>query len=637
MQIRKKGSWILVSAQAAVLGAGAAGWNAASVLAGGGLDTVLLADDLTGGASQNAGSDKQTFYKLSVAGRDADSVSAMAESLYACGGIEGTHAQILASESARAFYHLVEAGVPFPCNEYGEFVGYRTDHDTTLRATSAGPLTSRYMAQRLRREAEQRNVRTVDGTELVSFLKGRNGKLSGMLLYAGKEENLSQEEILLAREELGNPENFVQGWQEETCPDTLDLRTWRGWILVNAPSVVICTGGPAAIYGKTVYPPSQYGATGTALRFGAKASNLCFWQYGMASVDVRWNVSGSYQQALPAYVDENGESVLDSIEEEHRMDAIFLKGYQWPFDERKTDGSSRVDLCVHAAISQGRKVYLDYRREEIVKPLIGLCAEGRDYLRNCGAEMEKPVNRLRAINEEAYQFYRERGIDLQYEPLRIAICAQHCNGGLSVDENWETDVENLFACGECAGIYGPYRPGGSALLETQVGSRRAAEKILRRHPAGQKENAFLQETIPDLAAVLGGIRAAGPADGIVLSGLRENMDLEAGAVRSVKDMETMERSVRMILAQKQLPYRFRDTLLTMWFTLSSMLLQAEDGGKAGHRTVPQQDTGSAENLRYITRWNGEEPVTYRKTADPLPDGGGWFERVWSEYRARMEK
>ena len=225
MQIRRKPSWILVSAQAAVLGAGAAGWNAASVLAGGGLETVLLADDLTGGASQNAGSDKQTFYKLSVAGRDADSVSAMAESLYACGGIEGRHAQILAAESARAFYHLVEAGVPFPDNEFGEFVGYRTDHDTTLRATSAGPLTSRYMAEGLRQEAERKKVRTVDGTELVSFLKGQDGKLSGMLLYAGKEETLTQEEILAARDQLSDASAFAQGWKEETCPDALDLKT----------------------------------------------------------------------------------------------------------------------------------------------------------------------------------------------------------------------------------------------------------------------------------------------------------------------------------------------------------------------------------------------------------------------------
>ena len=45
--------------------------------------------------------------------------------------------------------HLVELGVPFPSNEYGEFVGYKTDHDPASRATSAGPLTSKFMTEKL--------------------------------------------------------------------------------------------------------------------------------------------------------------------------------------------------------------------------------------------------------------------------------------------------------------------------------------------------------------------------------------------------------------------------------------------------------------------------------------------------------
>ena len=44
---------------------------------------------------------------------------------------------------------LVELGVPFPTNEYGEYAGYKTDHDNTLRATSVGPLTSKVMTEKL--------------------------------------------------------------------------------------------------------------------------------------------------------------------------------------------------------------------------------------------------------------------------------------------------------------------------------------------------------------------------------------------------------------------------------------------------------------------------------------------------------
>ena len=36
-------------------------------------------------------------------------------------------------------------GVPFPKNRWGEYVGYKTDHDPARRATSVGPYTSKCM------------------------------------------------------------------------------------------------------------------------------------------------------------------------------------------------------------------------------------------------------------------------------------------------------------------------------------------------------------------------------------------------------------------------------------------------------------------------------------------------------------
>ena len=44
---------------------------------------------------------------------------------------------------------LVRNGVEFPCNRYGAYVGYKTDHDPRQRATSAGPKTSMQMVQQL--------------------------------------------------------------------------------------------------------------------------------------------------------------------------------------------------------------------------------------------------------------------------------------------------------------------------------------------------------------------------------------------------------------------------------------------------------------------------------------------------------
>ena len=38
--------------------------------------------------------------------------------------------------------------------------------------------------------------------------------------------------------------------------------------------------------------------------------------------------------------------------------------------------------------------------------------------------------------------------------------AQHNNGGLAVDLNWQTTVSGLYAAGEAAGTFGIARPGG---------------------------------------------------------------------------------------------------------------------------------------------------------------------------------
>ncbi len=129
-------------------------------------------------------------------------------------------------------------------------------------------------------------------------------------------------------------------------------------------------GGPAGIYDTSVYPSSQTGASGLALEAGVKGKNLTESQYGIASIKFRWNLSGTYQQVLPRYIstDKEGnderEFLQDYFENPGEMlDAIFLKGYQWPFDPRKIEnhGSSLIDILVYnETVIKRRRVFLDY-------------------------------------------------------------------------------------------------------------------------------------------------------------------------------------------------------------------------------------------------------------------------------------
>jgi len=158
----------LLRLHTAIAGCGAAGYLAAVRLFDQGItDIAIVADDAQGGASRNAGSDKQTYYKLSLQGAQPDSVYKMAQTLFDGGSMHGDLALVEAALSAGCFTHLAQLGVPFPTNAYGEYIGYQTDHDSSRRATSAGPLTSRYMVQCLEAQAKKRNIPLLDGDAIA--------------------------------------------------------------------------------------------------------------------------------------------------------------------------------------------------------------------------------------------------------------------------------------------------------------------------------------------------------------------------------------------------------------------------------------------------------------------------------------
>ena len=160
-----------LSVQTLVVGSGAAGLNAAAALYKDGQhDVALLTEGRTMGTSRNTGSDKQTYYKLTACGSDPDSVRQMADILFSGQAVDGDTALTEAALSSRCFYHLVDLGVPFPCNGNGECVGYKTDHDPNQRGTSAGPLTSKFMTEALWREVDSFHIPVLDGYQLIELL-----------------------------------------------------------------------------------------------------------------------------------------------------------------------------------------------------------------------------------------------------------------------------------------------------------------------------------------------------------------------------------------------------------------------------------------------------------------------------------
>lgn len=625
----------LYSFDTLVVGSGCAGFNAADTLWDLGRRSVaLLTEGVTMGTSRNTGSDKQTYYKLSLCGDSADSIYQLARDLFAGGSVNGDTALAEAAGSVRSFMKLVNLGVPFPTNQYGEYVGYRTDHDPRQRATSCGPLTSKVMTEKLEASVHAKGVPVFDGFQAVRLVT-ENHRVRGLL--ALDKNRLSRED-------------------------------W-GLCLFLCNQVILATGGPAIAYSRTVYPPSQTGSTGIALEAGAAACNLQEWQYGLASVKFRWNVSGTYQQALPRYLaqDPQGrerEFLPDYLPGQKPLEFAFLKGYQWPFDTEKLPGSSLVDLCVYEETRKGNRVYLDFRQNpQGMGTVSSLPPEAKEYLERSGADQATPIERLSHMNPGAVELYRAHGIDLHREPLEVAVCAQHCNGGLAVDANWQTTLEGLYCAGEAAGTFGVSRPGGSALNSTQVGSQRAAEHICDtcpQHTVPEELTTCQRQEVERLLDRLGQLLQGGQPVGEQRRHFQEGMSLWAGHIRSLPEMEALDREAAQALARfwedtgitgpEQFPaaLKNREMLLTQRAMLSAMTLTGEACGSRGSALVadPQGEAlpglaiqfrrgnGSHREDWVETQLSGPEVSSRFVGVRPLPKSEGWFENVWREYRQR---
>ena len=639
-----------------IIGSGAAGFQAALRLyQNGERDLAIITENIKSGTSRNTGSDKQTYYKLTLSGNDADSVRNMAEDLLAGQCVDGDQALCEAALSARCFFALTELGVPFPCTEHGEFMGYKTDHDRGRRATSAGPYTSKLMTEALERSVKEKQILILDQMQAIQILTYMN-QVKGIL-----------------------------------CLDK-NIHSEPAYKIIWCKNVILATGGPAGMYHDSVYPVSQTGSTGMAFEAGASGKNLTEWQFGMASLNPRWNVSGTYMQVLPSFIstDQDGndekEFLLDYFNElPDLLSMVFLKGYQWPFDVNKIfGGSSVIDLLVYQeTVLKKRRVFLDYRvnpgnlEKDRDLPYASMIPEAKEYLSQAGACFGTPIERLKHMNEPAILFYQDHHVDLFKERLEIAVCAQHNNGGLSTNHLWETNLSGLYAIGEVCASHGVTRPGGTALNAGQVGAVRAAEGIFLKKRTHMKEASPSTESgIKERLRIqaLDRIRLSEHAEGnCPLSELWINaskrMSAAAGMIRNQVQMETalketeddicqfMQKAKSPSVSQLSLFYKLYDMLLSQKMYLFAMLDYAKAGGGSRGSALYTDSTGELPGFpgcqtfgelyrcRLDQKMHGQEvqevtlkegtPSASRRPVRPLPDVDYFFENQWRIYRERM--
>jgi len=639
-----------------IIGSGAASLNCALHLHNFGLkDIAIVTESLGGGTSNNSGSDKQTYYKLSLFDEEKDSVYEMANTLFSGGSMHGDIALVESSLSPQEFFHLVEIGVPFPHNAFGGYIGYKTDNDPKQRGISAGPWTSHQMFEKLLIQVQKEKIPILDKYEVISLLTNEKGAVKRVIGAIAINKSLASTGL-------------------------------SSLVIFQAENIVMGTGGPGGLYKTSVYPEKHLGSTGIALEVEAKAVNLTEWQYGIASSKFRWNLSGTYQQAIPCYISTN----LDGSDEKEFLNeyfptmgklatAIFLKGYQWPFDVEKIEnyGSSIIDILVYQEnILKERRVFLDFRKNPMTSRkleefnLSNLDAEAYNYLKKREALLDTPFARLKQMNPLAIKLYRKHGINLDKEPLEIAVCAQHNNGGLVGNIWWESNIKHLFPIGEVNGSHGVHRPGGSALNSGQVGGFRAAEFISQKYSEfNLNEKDFLEQTKLQIDSkleltqkALQGIHKPGQD---MLSFRREFQERMTKYAAHIRNLQDIKMSLKEALIQyKRLNsgeinlnskseivefFQNRQLCLTQLAVLKSIEFYLEEGGGSRGSCLILDKQGKLMSRKLNEQWKYRpELVRWRKyvleyqykertqqtnwiPVREIPQDNFWFEKVWKSY------
>ena len=209
-----------------------------------------------------------------------------------------------------------------------------------------------------------------------------------------------------------------------------------------ADDVIIATGGQNALFGKTTGSTQCDGyAAGRLFMQGAHLRNLEFIQYH------------------PTTMETAQKRMLISEAARGEGGRLFYNG----------SGGERVYFMEDLYGPDGNLMPRDVVSREMYKT-------GRDiFLDVTHLGQEKIDARIPEVRDLCRKY---RGIDIAKEPVPVAPSVHFFMGGLYVDASHRTNIEHLYAAGECASLYhGANRLGGNSLLAAVYGGRKAAESI----------------------------------------------------------------------------------------------------------------------------------------------------------------
>jgi L-aspartate oxidase len=419
-----------------------------------------------------------------------------------------------------------------------------------------------------------------DPTEVFDLHReGGHGKRR--ILHAADLTGLAIEKALLARVR-SHPR--IQILEDHVAIDLITegkmLKRWRApgkclgayvldskkgnVVTLGAELTVLATGGAGKVYRYTTNPDTSTGdGIAMAYRAGARVANLEFMQFHPTCL-----FHPSARTFLITEAMRGEGAVLKTISGEEFMSRHHEMGSLAPRDvvaraidmEMKRTGDKHVHLdCTHLS------------REELQKKFPNI-----------------------------YDVCLRLGIDIAKHPIPVVPACHYTCGGVLVDENAQTTIENLYAVGEvaCTGLHGANRLASNSLLEAVVFSDRASKHGLAKLAASRVSPA----TLPPLPPWDVG-HAAPIEEQIDIASnwleIRQLMWNYVGIVRSDRRLERAARRLELLKAEVNAYYwdflltrdlvELRNLLTVADLIVQSALLRKESRGL--HYTVdyPERD------------------------------------------------
>ncbi|HHV63723.1 MAG TPA: L-aspartate oxidase [Peptococcaceae bacterium] len=205
-------------------------------------------------------------------------------------------------------------------------------------------------------------------------------------------------------------------------------------------------------------------------------------------------------------------------------------------------------------------------RDVVARAIWNEMREGQVFLdfRNLGTRVKE---RFPSIYKNCLQY----GIDLTTTPVPVGPAAHYLMGGVKVNIAGETNLANLYACGECAcnGVHGANRLASNSLLDGLVFAKAITERIRAKNsPLNKWEDIVPPANYPVTAP------KPSPDAERMLEKIREIMWSKVGIIRDAEGLKEAMDRLQVLWEEYEPDTKQKSLEVANMLTLSLVIVQA---------------------------------------------------------------